>query len=127
MKVVLKQIRENLRPNQVGIVKEFINFLQANAPLRNKVIVLFQDERNESMTTGRHQENVIYVFSRSRILIDILRTLAHEWIHAIQNQNLETEPQLERPSEDQANSVAGFLIRKFVKDNPEHEVEVYKD
>jgi hypothetical protein len=53
--------------------------------------------------------------------------MAHEWIHALQNQNLVTQPQLEKPSEDHANSVAGFLIRKFVKDNPEHEVEVYKD
>lgn len=127
MKVTLKNIRKNLRPNQVGITKEFVDFLQKNAPLRNDVIVLFQDDRNENITTGKHQDNTIVVFSKSRILIDILRTLAHEWIHAIQNQNIKTEPQLERPSEDHANSVAGYMIRKFVKDNPEHEVEVYKD
>ncbi len=127
MKVKLKQVRKNLRPNQVGIVKDFINFLQDNAPLRDKVVILFQDDRNETMTTGKHEDNNIVVFSKSRILIDILRTMAHEWIHALQNQNLVTQPQLERPSEDHANSVAGFLIRKFVKDNPEHEVEVYKD
>lgn len=127
MKVKLKQVRKNLRPNQVGIVKDFINFLQANAPLRDKVVILFQDERSETITSGKHEDNNIVVFSKSRILIDILRTMAHEWIHALQNQNLVTQPQLEKPSEDHANSVAGFLIRKFVKDNPEHEVEVYKD
>lgn len=127
MKVKLKQVRKNLRPNQVGIVKDFINFLQDNAPLRDKVVILFQDDRSENITTGKHEDNNIVVFSKSRILIDILRTMAHEWIHALQNQNLVTQPQLERPSEDHANSVAGFLIRKFVKDNPEHEVEVYKD
>lgn len=127
MKVTLKQVRKNLRPNQVGILKDFINYLQSNAPLKDDVHILFQDDRNETMTTGKHQDNKIVVFTKSRILIDVLRTLAHEWIHSLQHQNIKTEPQLERPSEDHANSVAGFLIRKFIKDNPEHEVEVYKD
>lgn len=127
MKIQLKNIRKDLRPNQVGIVQKFIHFLQENAPLKEDVLVVFQSKRGDQITTGKETDGSLFVFTKSRILIDILRTLAHEWIHAIQNQNIKTEPRLERPSEDHANSVGGFLVKKFVKDYPEYETEVYKD
>lgn len=127
MKVQLKNIRKDLRPNQVGIVQKFITFLQDNAPLKEGVLVVFQSNRGDQITTGKQTEQSIFVFTKSRILIDILRTLAHEWIHALQRQNIKTEPNLSKPSEDHANSVGGFLVKKFVEEYPEHEVEVYKD
>lgn len=127
MKIQLKNIRKDLRPNQVGIVKKFISFLQHNAPLKEGLVILFQTERGDQITTGKQVDASIFVFTKSRILIDILRTVAHEWIHALQAQNIKTEPRLERPSEDHANSVSGYLLRNFVKENPEIEAEIYKD
>lgn len=127
MKVKIKNIRRNFQPNQVGIVKEFIEFLQDNGPIKSDVIVLFQDSRNENITTGKQFENTITIFAKDRLLVDVLRTLAHEWVHIMQDQNIKIMPQLERPSEDHANSLAGYWLRKFNKENPEHETEVYKD
>jgi hypothetical protein len=127
VKVKIKNIRNHFQPNQVGIVKEFVKFLQNNGPLKSDVIVLFQDKRNENITTGKKLDNTITIFAKDRLLVDVLRTLAHEWIHILQVQNMKTMPNLDRPSEDHANSLAGYWLRQFNKENPEHETEVYKD
>lgn len=127
MKIILKNIRQNTRPNQVGIIKDFISFLQDRAPLKNDIVVIFTSDRTDHlMTTGRQIEDSIKIFVKERILIDIMRTLAHEWVHELQFENSE-DPQSERKIEDHANSLSGFLIRKFVSDNPHHEAELYKD
>jgi hypothetical protein len=127
VKLALKKIRQNLRPNQVGITLDFLKFLQDNAPLNRDLVIVFQDKRNESVTTGKNFDGKLVVFTKSRILIDILRTLAHEWVHSLQEQDPQNLNKTERESEDHANSLAGYLIRKFMKENPEHEVESYKD
>jgi hypothetical protein len=127
VKVKIKNIRPHFQPNQVGIVKEFIKFLQNNGPIKSDVIVLFQDKRNENITTGKKLDNTITIFAKDRLLVDVLRTLAHEWIHILQTQNMKTMPSLDRPSEDHANSLAGYWLRQFNKENPEHETEIYKD
>lgn len=127
MKLKLLQIRKNLRPNQVGIVKEFLHFLQEEAPLRNDVTIVFADERDSEITTGYHNQNLIKVFTRSRILADVMRTLAHEWIHQVQFEDLENNKKTETEVEAQANAVSGHLLKKFIKENPYHEVEFYKD
>ena len=127
MKVKIKNIRNHFQPNQVGIVKEFIEFLQNNGPLKSDVVIVFQDKRNENITTGKKLDNTITIFAKDRLLVDVLRTLAHEWIHILQTQNMKTMPNLDRPSEDHANSLAGYWLRQFNKENPEHETEVYKD
>jgi hypothetical protein len=127
VKVKIKNIRPHFQPNQVGIVKEFVKFLQNNGPLKSDVNILFQDKRNENITTGKQQDNTITIFAKDRLLVDVLRTLAHEWIHILQTQNMKTMPNLDRPSEDHANSLSGYWLRQFNKENPEHETEVYKD
>lgn len=127
MKVKIKNIKPHFQPNQVGIIKDFIEFLQKNGPLKSDLLILFQDKRNENITTGKAYNGVITIFTKDRLLIDVLRTLAHEWIHLMQNQNIKTMPQLDRPSEDHANSLGGYWLRQFNKENPEHETEIYKD
>ena len=127
MKIKLKQVRKNLRPNQVGIVQDFVKFLQDYSPIKNNVTIVFTDVRNENITTGKQQEYSITVFSKSRILIDILRTLAHEWVHILQLENGDAQKKDEYSIEDQASAMASYFIREYIKSNPEHETEVYKD
>lgn len=127
MKVKIKNIKPHFQPNQIGIVKDFIEFLQKNGPLRSDLVILFQDQRNENITTGKKFKDTITIFAKDRLLVDVLRTLAHEWIHMMQDQNMKTMPQLDRPSEDHANSLGGYWLRQFNKENPEHETEIYKD
>lgn len=127
MKLSLKNIRKNLKPNQVGITKDFLEFLQDNAPINKDLVFVFQDKRNESITTGSESNGRIAVFCKSRILIDILRTISHEWIHALQSSDPTKINQSEIDSEAEANTISAYLLRKFCKENPENETELYKD
>lgn len=74
------------------------------------------------MTTGCFNPNnrEIKILSKSRALVDILRSLAHELVHAKQHE----EGRLDSlsgedgsPIENEANSVAGILMRKFQREN----------
>lgn len=127
MKVTLRNIRSTTRPNQVGIIKEFVSFLQENSPSKEDVLIVFQSNRGDQITTGKQWNSSIFIFSKDRLLVDILRTIAHEWAHIIQVQDGKNMEKGERELEDLANSLAGYWVRKFVKENPEHETEVYKD
>lgn len=71
-------------------------------------------------------ENKIVVASSNRNLADILRTLAHEMVHYKQKQNDEisldnaTEAGADGSEiENEANSKAGVLLRKFGRNNPD--------
>lgn len=127
MKVTLRNIRSTTRPNQVGIIKEFVSFLQENSPSKEDVLIVFQSNRGDQITTGKQWNSSIFIFSKDRLLVDILRTIAHEWAHIIQVQDGKNMEKGERELENLANSLAGYWVRKFVKENPEHETEVYKD
>jgi ribosomal protein S27AE len=55
-------------------------------------------------------------------MADILRTLAHELVHHMQNGKGELDSDSGEdgsPSENEANSTAGIIMRKFGRDNPE--------
>lgn len=127
MKIKLKNISQDLRPNQVGIAKLFIKFLHTEIPIKKNLVINFTNKRNNSITTGNENDGVISVFTKSRILIDILRTLAHEWVHFTENDSPNERPIAPAKSEDLANSLSGYLIRRFVENNPQIEVEIYKD
>jgi hypothetical protein len=60
-----------------------------------------------------------------------MRTIAHEWTHEFQYQKLKLDDTKKHqdiggPVENMANALAGIMIKKFNKENPEHEKTVYK-
>jgi hypothetical protein len=56
------------------------------------------------------------------MLIDVLRTLAHEWVHECQHQILgwEKGPDIGGRNEDTANSLSGAYLKMFQRDFPQH-------
>jgi hypothetical protein len=58
---------------------------------------------------------------------DILRTLAHEWVHEHQLNVLKREhgPDIGGKNEDEANAYAGQLMKKFEKKYPKEEDKMY--
>ena len=81
------------------------------------------------MTTGsRTNNNELKILSKGRINRDILRTLAHEWIHEHQRTILKRDqgPNIGGRNENEANSGAGILIKKFEKLFPDTEVQLYQ-
>ena len=101
---------------------KFINDeLNLNQPFKVKLA----QNRDEDLRTYAYYNKVngdIKVYCKQRGLADVLRSIAHELIHHQQNQN----GKLQGPTqdvggeiEDEANSVAGQLVKKFGYENPE--------
>jgi hypothetical protein len=126
MKACLKDIDKFTVPEQIEAVKDFVKFLQSNVPLNKDVYITFLPSRTEKMTTGvRMPGNQIYVLAGQRLLIDIMRTLSHEWVHEYQHQKMglkDTDKiqDIGGPEENMANVLSGIFLKKFNKDYPQY-------
>lgn len=110
-------------------IHEFIKFLNKNYPITEDVKIIFLSKRIGRMTTGsRNQRGEIKVLAKGRMTRDILRTLAHEWIHEYQLNVLGREmgPDIGGLNEDEANSIAARLLKIFEKLHPEKEYMMYE-
>jgi hypothetical protein len=63
-------------------VNKFIKLLQREFPLKNDLKIFFLNQKKGEMSTGsRRPDSVIKVLVGDRMNRDIMRTLAHEWVH----------------------------------------------
>jgi len=126
MKVKFKRLESYFSNPEVDTIKEFVNFLQKSLPLNKDTFVSFDEGRDGKMTTGvRRPNHHIHVLVKNRLLIDILRTLSHEWTHEFQHQKMglkDTEPiqDIGGPEENMANVLSGIFIKQFAKNFPEY-------
>lgn len=125
MKVCLKKSGEFPKKNEILVIKKFLQFLQSQLPLIQEVRITFTDSREVPMTTGvRMPNNQIFILAKGRLLIDILRTLSHEWVHDFQYQKMGIRDDVKiqdigGPEENMCNVLSGILIKKFEKKYPE--------
>lgn len=116
---------------QSKVVKDFVSMIQTELPLTNDVNINFVPKRDVKMTTGvRFPNGNIFVLSGNRLLIDILRTLAHEWVHEYQHQKMglkdnEKIQDIGGPEENMANTLSGIFIKQFDKKFPNHSKFLY--
>ena len=101
-------------------VDEFVKFAAEylNLPVP-KVILL--DKPEENMTTASYnlENREIKVYIKGRALFDICRSIAHEMVHAAQHEITdELDGSTGSPHEDEANAIAGRIIRTYGKQNP---------
>ena len=111
-----------------NLYENFFKFLQKQYPLKEDVTIMFLNERIGHMTTGsRSGDDVIKVLIKKRINRDILRTVAHEWVHEYQRTITKTErgPDIGGFNEDMANAESGKLIKMFEKKFPDLEENMY--
>lgn len=131
MKVTIKKPSKLFTSEQMEVIEEFIKLLQKEIVLSDDVEVNFIEKRIEPMTTGvRKPNNEIYVLSYKRMLIDILRTLAHEWIHEFQHQKLglrddQKIQDIGGKEENMANALGGVMVKKFEKAFPKFKKKLY--
>jgi Fe-Mn family superoxide dismutase len=110
-------------------VNKFIKLLQREFPLKNELRIIFLNQKKGEMSTGsRRSDNVIKVLVGNRMNRDIMRTLAHEWVHEHQMDVLKRKKgaDIGGKNEDEANAFAGRLIKIFEKENPEFEPRMYE-
>lgn len=116
-------------PNEIKneIVNEFIhyayNFLKIDEKC-DEILVDFNDfsfvDENSSFGGYSPDNRAIYIVGKNRNLADVLRTLGHEMVHHKQNidgrlHNKSGETGSEH--ENEANSIAGVLLRNYGKMN----------
>ena len=132
MKVCIKISKSGVSKEQVEVISSFIKFLQSQLPLSSDVEIKFVDDQNQTGTTGvRMPDSKINILAKGRMLIDILRTLSHEWVHEYQTQEMGVDEKekiqdIGGPEENMSNVLSGIFIKKFDKQNPDFKDRLYE-
>jgi len=115
-----------LTESQTGTIGEFIKFAIKNLGLQNTPgsLTLSYDNKQaqDKRTFGFFDphDKKIWVYVKNRNMADILRTLAHELVHRKQEEDGRLDiksGETGSPIEDEANAIAGVLLRNFGKIN----------
>jgi len=115
-----------LKEEQTGTIGEFIKYSIKNLGLQNPPSSLTlsydNDQAKERRSFGYFDPNSkkIWVYVKNRNMADILRTLAHELVHRKQEEDGRLDINSGKtgsPIEDEANALAGVLLRNFGKKN----------
>jgi hypothetical protein len=132
MKVCIKKNNSEISNEKLEVISAFVKFLQSQIPLSSDIQINFTDSQKETGTTGvRMPGSNISVLSKGRMLVDILRTLSHEWVHEFQYQKLGLADNAKiqnigGPEENMSNVLSGIFIKKFDKQNPNFKDKLYE-
>jgi hypothetical protein len=125
-----KRLQENIvkeyTPDFFNTIKDFVDFASGELQLSDipKIHVINSPDFTQKWKSfGGYQphQNKIAVVIKGRGLADILRTLAHEMVHAQQMQlnKLDVSSgETGSPVENEANALAGILMRNYGQKNP---------
>jgi predicted nucleotidyltransferase len=117
----IKKGIQGMSPERVDILKDFINFTCAKLKIQEPVTVVIRNGRDEYISTTASylpSENENHIRAGGRALVDILRSIGHELTHNRQRELGMFKPGEEVQNiggkiEDEANSIAGILIKDF--------------
>lgn len=121
-------INEAKLPQQTRqeLIKEFLSFCINELKIQKPIgcTVKFTNDVNETETYGHYDptNKKIVVHLGERSLSDAFRSLAHELVHHKQNQHGKLRQESGKdgsPEENQANSIAGIIMRKWGRMHPE--------
>ena len=121
--------------NYYDIIKHFLKYAVKELKLNELPSGLTLSHNNNKAKTNHTfgtftpDNNKIWVYVKNRNMADILRTLAHELVHRKQAEDGRLEPNSGETGsniENEANAMAGVLLRKFGKNN-ENIYEVKKN
>lgn len=140
MRIVITESQLNFLVKESSSKKtidQFIDYATKKLKIKEPVDIKLQNNRNKIKTTGvyRHENETdtnkpeIRVYTKDRLMADVIRSLAHELEHHKQNVK-KMYPQgtkkIHSKKEGDANVVAGKLTYSFGKNNPEIFTTSYK-
>ena len=124
----IKQLlREHIEtmPKKV-IVEKFLDFVKDNLGYTKPYKLTLTTNKDGIRTTAvyNHVHNTVTIYIKNRALVDVLRSIAHELVHHLQNEHGELTGKRNEggdgsPWENEANAKSGELIRIFGRQNPE--------
>jgi hypothetical protein len=103
------------------IIKEFTAFIVKKLGINSPFTLRLLSERTPELKTYAYYspaDGLVCVYIKNRGCADVLRSIGHEFIHHKQNQEGrlkqgESIPDIGGPIEDEANSIAGQLVKEF--------------
>jgi hypothetical protein len=126
--------------SEKNTIDDFVEFVKKKLGIDNEVDVQLQNNKDGIRTTAVYkyqdegdkdfEQSEIRVFALGRALVDVLRSIAHEMVHHKQNEDGELKGKHSKvggPIEDEANAVAGEMIKVYGLDHPEIYPEGYND
>ena len=118
----------NLSPTNLALMSDFILFCMGSLPVKDDFTVTVASTRgsNGIKTTGAYLvgRNEVLVYAKNRALVDVLRSIAHEMVHMMQDETGLIDGPVQDIGgfhEDQANAKAGELIKLYAKSMPGRE------
>lgn len=113
---------EFLNDQQKEKLTEFIKFVKGELKLKSTPKVVIQNGRKDLKTTANYDytqsEKIIKVNAKNRMLVDVMRSVAHELVHHKQYEDKRLEvkpPDIGGEIEDEANAKAGQFIKMFAQ------------
>lgn len=129
MSIKVRYKNADLDKEKQEVINHFVEFLYDKMPVENIKEIKFVGDREGNMTTGSYviETGIIRVLSKGRMLIDVLRTLSHEWIHAAQHDFLgwDKGPDIGGRNEDGCNIYSGMLLKQYQQEYPDR-TEIYE-
>jgi len=116
----------NLSPEKVYLIGDFINFCCDWLPIISDCKIYVVENRNShdiETTAAYHRgQGIIKIYGKNRALVDILRSIAHELTHMMQDEKGMLNGKIQNAGgliEDEANAKAGEIIKIYAKSSPE--------
>jgi len=113
------RIHELIDEKKFGHIKDFSQYCLKTLNISHPPkIRLVADTGTAALGYFNSDNNAIVVTVKDRHQMDIMRTLAHEIVHYKQTHYYEPDGATGSYDENQANALAGVLMRKWGSDNP---------
>jgi hypothetical protein len=121
-----KFLNEAYDDSKARIIDRFMDYATDYLSIdRPKIKLINQDgytQQHRSFGAYSPSDKKVMVVVYNRNMADILRTLAHELVHHMQNLDNRLNPKSGEdgsPEENEANSLAAVIMRKFGRENPD--------
>lgn len=123
--VAINETVDSSKPTLEDILKEALPYIKKVLKLDSLPKIIFRNRvpDDEQPTFGRYENGarIIYLATKGRHPLDVLRTLAHELVHYKQdtlNMLDDHSGDTGSPIENQAHAVAGVIMRHINKRHP---------
>lgn len=109
---------------KIQLTNKFIDFVCSQLKIKEDCDIILTWNRTNGMTTGGYNpsNNKIYILIKGRLCVDFYRSISHELKHQEQRELGLLTPESGKDGdkfENDANSFAGVIMRKFSKKYPQ--------
>jgi len=122
-------LEKKLDPRSVEVIKDFIRFCQDKLRIKKYPHIFLHAKKKPNMTTGSYMmdDNTLHVLVGKRLVMDVLRTIAHELTHRKQHETglldqelakqdpLDEMGDLNTVYENEAYEKAGNFVKEFAR------------